>query len=356
MSFHKLLRAVNSFVIFFLTVSFVVSCCTMLFVTVMEREMGLTLTSENIAAAAKITLLNVVLITLIFVICDYIRRRITVDRPAMKIIEAGRRITEGDFSVRIPEHRTLRDDDRFSEIAECFNRMAEELSSIETLRSDFVANVSHELKTPLAVMQSYGALLSEPGLDEEKRIEYAGGIKEAAGHLSSLITNILRLNKLENQQISPISKKYNLSEQVCECMLGFEDSWEKKGLTIETDIEEDIYISSDAEMMSLVWNNLFSNAIKFTDRGGVSLSVKSDGDMAVVKISDTGCGISAEVGKRIFDKFYQGDTSHATRGNGLGLALVKRIIDITGSDISVESEVGVGTVFTVKIRRCYNEV
>lgn len=356
MSFHKLLRAVNSFVIFFLTVSFVVSCCTMLFVTVMEREMGLTLTSENIAAAAKITLLNVVLITLIFVICDYIRRRITVDRPAMKIIEAGRRITEGDFSVRIPEHRTLRDDDRFSEIAECFNRMAEELSSIETLRSDFVANVSHELKTPLAVMQSYGALLSEPGLDEEKRIEYAGGIKEAAGHLSSLITNILRLNKLENQQISPISKKYNLSEQVCECMLGFEDSWEKKGLTIETDIEEDIYISSDAEMMSLVWNNLFSNAIKFTDRGGVSLSVKSDGDMAVVKISDSGCGISAEVGERIFDKFYQGDTSHATRGNGLGLALVKRIIDITGSDISVESEVGVGTVFTVKIRRCYNEV
>lgn len=356
MSFHKLLRAVNNFVIFFLTVSFVVSCCTMLFVTVMEREMGLALTSENIAAAAKITLLNVVLITLIFVICDYIRRRITVDRPAMKIIEAGRRITEGDFSVRIPEHRALRDDDRFSEIAECFNRMAEELSSIETLRSDFVANVSHELKTPLAVMQSYGALLSEPGLDEEKRIEYAGGIKEAAGHLSSLITNILRLNKLENQQISPISKKYNLSEQVCECMLGFEDSWEKKGLTIETDIEEDIYISSDAEMMSLVWNNLFSNAIKFTDRGGVSLSVKSDGDMAVVKISDTGCGISAEVGERIFDKFYQGDTSHATRGNGLGLALVKRIIDITGSDISVESEVGVGTVFTVKIRRCYNEV
>lgn len=356
MSFHKLLRAVNSFVIFFLTVSFVVSCCTMLFVTVMEREMGLTLTSENIAAAAKITLLNVVLITLIFVIFDYIRRRITVDRPTMKIIEAGRRITEGDFSVRIPEHRTLRDDDRFSEIAECFNRMAEELSSIETLRSDFVANVSHELKTPLAVMQSYGALLSEPGLDEEKRIEYAGVIKEAAGHLSSLITNILRLNKLENQQISPISKKYNLSEQVCECMLSFEDSWEKKGLTIETDIEEDIYISLDAEMMSLVWNNLFSNAIKFTDRGGVSLTVKSDGDMAVVKISDTGCGISAEVGERIFDKFYQGDTSHATRGNGLGLALVKRIIDITGSDISVESEVGVGTVFTVKIRRCYNEV
>ena len=139
-------------------------------------------------------------------------------------------------------------------------------------------------------------------------------------------------------------------------MLGFEDAWEKKGLTIDADVEEDIYISSDAEMMSLVWNNLFSNAIKFTDKGAVSLSVKSEEDMAVVKISDTGCGISAEVGERIFDKFYQGDTSHATRGNGLGLALVKRIIDITGSDISVESTVGVGTTFTVKIKRCYNAV
>lgn len=351
----KILRTVNNFVIFFLTVSFVVSCCTMLFVSVMRSAMGLVLTADNIAAAAKITLLNVVLITIIFVICDWARRKITVDRPAEKIIDAGRRITEGDFSVRIPRHRSLSSSDPFGEIAECFNKMAEELSSIETLRSDFVANVSHELKTPLAVMQSYGALLSETGLDEKKRIEYAGGIKDAASHLSSLITNILRLNKLENQQIAPVSKKYDLSEQLAQCMLGFEDAWEKKGLDIEAEIEDGIYISSDAEMMSLVWNNLFSNAIKFTDNGKISLSAKRDGNMAVVKISDTGCGISAEVGKRIFDKFYQGDTSRATRGNGLGLALVKRIIDITGCDISVYSEVSVGTTFTVKIKRCTDE-
>ena len=235
--------------------------------------------------------------------------------------------------------------------------MAQELSSTETLRTDFVANVSHELKTPLSIMQNYGSLLSQPKLDDEKRIEYAKGVVDASKRLANLITNILKLNKLENQQITPAFEKYNLSEQVCECLLDFEDVWEKKEINIQTDIEEDIYISSDKEMMSLVWNNLFSNAIKFNKNGGMlSLSIKREGEYAIVKISDTGCGISPQVGKHMFDKFYQGDTSHATQGNGLGLALVKRVIDITGCDISVESEVGRGTTFTVKLRRINNEV
>ncbi len=111
-------------------------------------------------------------------------------------------------------------------------------------------------------------------------------------------------------------------------------------------------MESDDELLSLVWNNLFSNALKFTERGGtVSVSLKPEGAYAVVKVSDTGCGISPETGRHIFEKFYQGDTSHATQGNGLGLALVKRVVDIIGGDISVESEVGKGSVFTVKIRR-----
>ena len=126
----------------------------------------------------------------------------------------------------------------------------------------------------------------------------------------------------------------------------------KKGLEIDTDIEENIFVKSDPELLSLVWNNLFSNAIKFTDPGGsVSLRLKSEGAYAVVGVSDTGCGISQEVGKHIFEKFYQGDTSHATKGNGLGLALVKRVIDIAGGDIWVSSEIGKGSTFTVKLRR-----
>ncbi|MBO4983233.1 MAG: HAMP domain-containing histidine kinase [Clostridia bacterium] len=329
----------------------------LLFLETMANSMGVELTSENISTPAKITMLNVLLITVLFTIIDYVRRKLTVERPTNKIIEAGRKITNGDFSVRIPPLTSIESNDPFNEIAECFNKMAQELSSTETLRTDFVANVSHELKTPLSIMQNYGSLLSQPNLDDEKRIEYAKGVVDASKRLANLITNILKLNKLENQQITPAFEKYNLSEQVCECLLDFEDAWEKKEINIQTDIEEDIYISSDKEMMSLVWNNLFSNAIKFNKNGGMlSLSIKREGEYAIVKISDTGCGISPQVGKHMFDKFYQGDTSHATQGNGLGLALVKRVIDITGCDISVESEVGRGTTFTVKLRRINNEV
>lgn len=352
MKIRQILKAVNNFVVFFLVVGFVVSCCTMLFVNIMADTMDIVLTDDNVQAAAKITMFNVVLLTLILTVCDHIRRKLTVERSTKIIIEAGRKLTHGDFSVRIPKIKNFDTENRFNEIADCFNKMAEELSSIETLRTDFIANVSHELKTPLAVMQNYGTLLQQPDLTEEKRLEYAKAITDASRRLASLITNILKLNKLENQQITPQLEEYDLSEQICQCLLGFEEAWEKKDLNIETDIQDGITVKSDAEMMSLVWNNLFSNAIKFTENGGtVSLSIRSEENCAVVKISDTGCGISSDVGKRMFDKFYQGDTSHATQGNGLGLALVKRVIDITGSDISVESEVGKGTTFTVKMRR-----
>lgn len=353
----KTLRAVNHFVIFFLMVAFIVSCCMLLFLNTMTRSMGIELTSDNIELAAKITMLNVVIITALFTVLDHARRKITVERPTQKIIEAGRKVMEGDFSVRIENLTSIGTEDPFQEIAECFNKMAQELSSTETLRTDFVANVSHEMKTPLAVMQNYGTLLQAPELSEEKRIEYAKALTDASRRLADMMTNILKLNRLENQQITPTCEHYNLSEQVCECLLGFEAAWEKKELNIETDIEEDVCISSDAEMMSLVWNNLFSNAIKFTEKGGtVSIFLYTEGDHAVVKVSDTGCGISADVGKHMFDKFYQGDTSHATQGNGLGLALVRRVIDITESDISVESELGKGTTFTVRIGRCCDGV
>jgi signal transduction histidine kinase len=223
---------------------------------------------------------------------------------------------------------------------------------METLRTDFIANVSHELKTPLAVMQNYGTMLQQPELPEEQRIEYAKSITDTSRSLANMVSNILRLNKLENQHIYPDTKTYDIGEQLCECMVGLEEVWDKKGLEIEADLDEDVYVNADPELLLLVWNNLISNAIKFTDEGGViSLSLKATEDSAIIRIADTGCGISPEVGKHIFEKFYQGDTSHATKGNGLGLALVKRVIDITGGDISVSSEVGRGSVFTVTLKR-----
>lgn len=141
----------------------------------------------------------------------------------------------------------------------------------------------------------------------------------------------MKLNKLENQQIFPQAETYDLGEQLCECLLSFEGAWEEKGLDIRTDIQEDVLVEADSDLLSLVWNNLFSNAVKFTEAGGtLSLTLEAQEDLAVVRVGDTGCGIPPEVGKHIFEKFYQGDTSHATQGNGLGLALVKRVMDIVG--------------------------
>ena len=349
--FRTVLKTINNYVVFFLVVAFAVTCCMLLFVNTLADTMGLTLTEENIAAAAKLTFVNVLLITLIFGTIDFIRRKMMVDRPVKQITEATERIMQGDFSVRVaPMHGSGMEG--FNQIGTAINAMAEELSGTETLRTDFIANVSHELKTPLAVMGNYATMLQRPGITEEEKKEYAQAISEAARKLAQLITNILKLNKLENQQIFPQPKEFDLGEQLCECLLGFEDAWEVKSLEIETDIEDGVRIKSDPELLSLVWNNLISNAVKFTPDGGtIGLSLKTQGSSVIVQVRDTGCGMKQETGMHIFEKFYQGDTSHATQGNGLGLALVKRVVDILGGEIGVQSVYGQGSTFTVKFMR-----
>ena len=254
--------------------------------------------------------------------------------------------------MRVTLPRGLAGRDGFHEIGRYFNKMAEELSSVETLRTDFMANVSHELKTPLAIMQNYGTMLQQPGLSEENRLAYGKAITDASQRLADLITNILKLNKLENQQIFQQRAAYNLTEQLYQSLLQFEHIWERKNIAIETDLAEDVFIVADEELLSLVWNNLLSNAFKFTPEGGkVALFLSAGEEAVVVKVSDTGGGISPEAGPHIFEKFYQGDTSHAAQGNGLGLALVKRVVDILHGEIGVESVPGQGSTFTVRIWR-----
>ena len=294
--------------------------------------------------------MNVLILSMICTVIDGIRRKYTVERPVKRILKATHQLTHGDFTARI-EPFGLERKNEFDAIIEDFNKMAEELGGIETLRTDFIANVSHELKTPLAVIQNYSTMLQDPNLSDERRVEYAKTVTDATGRLSELITNILKLNKLESQQIYPEAREYNLGEQLRECLLGFEDAWEKKNLDIDADIDE-VTVKADEELLTLVWNNLFSNAIKFTDTGGkIMVSLKKENGFAVARVSDTGCGIPQDVGRRIFEKFYQGDKSHSAQGNGLGLALVKRVVDIMGGEISVESVVGQGSTFIVKLRR-----
>ena len=350
-TFRQILKIINGYVIFFLVVAFAVTCCMLLFVSILADSMGIVLTSDNVATAAKLTFGNVLLITALFGTIDYIRRKVTVDRPVQKIIDATGNIMQGDFSVRIEPMHGM-GIDGFNQISTAINKMAAELAGTETLRTDFIANVSHELKTPLAVIQNYGTLLQQPGLSEEARLEYGKAVSDAARRLASMMTNILKLNRLENQQIFPQAEVYDLSEQLCQCLLQFENVWEASDIEIDTDIADGVRVKADAELLSLVWNNLLSNAFKFTQPGGkVFVSLTATDRHAIVTVRDTGCGMTPEVGAHIFEKFYQGDTSRATQGNGLGLALVKRVIDIMQGQISVESALGKGTTFTVRIGR-----
>ena len=334
-----------AYFLFFLVAGFILSSSFLLFFNTATNDVNFT--REQIEVAAKNTFVNTLVITFLFTVSDIIRRKITVDRPVRQIKDALERITKGDFDIRLSTRAFNRN---YSQIMKSINTMTEELSGVETLRKDFISNVSHEMKTPLAVIGNYGTLLQNPDITDEERVEYAKIIADTSKHLGELVTNILKLNRLENQQIYPDVSEFDLGEQLCEVLLQFENIWEDKNIEISTEIPEDVVIRADSELLSLVWSNLFSNAFKFTKNGGkVSLKLSEDDRFATISVTDSGCGMSAETGKHIFEKFYQGDTSHATKGNGLGLALVKRIIDITGGEISVESTLGRGSTFTVRV-------
>lgn len=280
----------------------------------------------------------------------HIRKRMkkTYEIPLQMISEATGKIAQGDFSVYIPPTHTMDKLDYLDVMIMDINKMVEELGSIETLKTDFVSNVSHEMKTPIAVIKNSAQMLQLGSLSEEEKTEYAKTIDSAAGRLSDLIANILKLNKLDNQRIVPEVQNCDLCRQLCECVLQFEDKWEEKQIELEMEIEDTAMIQADASLLELVWNNLIANAIKFTEPGGkLTVCQVSEENHVKVSVSDTGCGMSRESMNHIFDKFYQGDTSHSKEGNGLGLALVKRVLELMDGEIQVESREGEGSTFTV---------
>ena len=281
----------------------------------------------------------------------------TYEEPLHRLADATQQVAGGDFSVYVPTIHTADRLDYLDVMILDFNKMVEELGSVETLKTDFVSNVSHEMKTPIAVIKNYAELLQMKNASDGEKAEYARNIEEAAGHLSALISNILKLNKLENQRIDPEIESYDLCGQLEECILQYEELWDEKELELEVDMEEKAVIQADPSLMELVWNNLLSNAIKFTEQGGkVTVRQATEAEYVEVSVSDTGCGMSKESIRHIFFFFYQGDTSHSKEGNGLGLALVKRILVLMNGDIQVVSQEGKGSTFTVKLpRRMDNE-
>ena len=280
----------------------------------------------------------------------FFRRRFLM-RPVYRLCEAAQKVARGDFSVRLAPMRRDGKKDEFEVLFEDFNTMTEELASTEMLKNDFVSNVSHELKTPLAVIQNYATLLQSDNLSDEERRQYSRRIGEASSRLSVLVSNILLLSRLENQKIMPARHPFNLSEALCRCILNYESALDEKDIELVTELDQDLIVSSDENLLDMVWNNLLSNAVKFTpDHGRIEVLVKKEGGTAVVKITDNGCGIDGKSVRHIFDKFYQADASHATQGNGLVLALTKRIADLLGGDIYVESAPGKGASFTVELK------
>lgn len=334
-------RTLIGYFAFFIAIAITVTAAVIIYEIVRKNFDG------DVGAISVVMLAVCLGVSLFCTMFDFFRRKFTVDGAVEQILDATEQITSGNFDIRlIPRHSYNKYDD-LDMIMQNLNQMADELSKNEVLKSDFISNVSHEIKTPLAVIQSYASALQNDKLDSATRNEYSKVLAQTSARLTALVTNVLKLNKLENQIIRNEMQRVKVDEVLAQTVFSFEDVVENKNIQMDCDVDEVTIISSPA-YLEIIFNNLLSNAVKFTPQGGtIHVSLKSVNDKVIIKVVDSGIGMSAETGKRIFDKFYQGDTSHAKEGNGLGLALVKKVIDILGGKISVESELGKGSAFTV---------
>ena len=329
--------------IFFVLIALVMQIAILVYDYIRQR-------TDNPALIAVLILIVIIALSAFCTVFDWVRRKIMVDKPTKKILDATEKIAEGDFSTRLEIAHSF---DRYNEydyIMENLNKMATELQKNEVLKTDFISNVSHEIKTPLAVIQNYSTLLQDDTLDSETRKNYSKTLISASKRITDLITNILKLNKLENQEIQEKHEPFSLTDALSDSVVEFETLIKNKNLELNCDFD-DVTIFSSKSLLEIVWNNLISNAIKFTPIGGnIDISLKRINKNVEIKVADTGIGMTSEVGSKIFEKFYQGDTSHSTQGNGLGLALVKKVIDILGGEIAVQSEINKGSTFTILLK------
>lgn len=267
-------------------------------------------------------------------------------KPIRSITEATKKVASGDFSVKVNTKRK----DEIGNLADNFNIMVDELNSIDYLRRDFISNISHELKTPIASIQGFTKLLADDNISKEEKDEYINIILEETTRLSNLSSNMIKLSKFENQEIVTNQKEYKLDEQLRKAIIMLEKKLNQKNIEVTLNAEP-ITIMQDEDLIMEIWINLLNNAVKFTkENGKIEIGVKEKDDYIMVEIKDDGIGIPKEKQARIFEKFYQVEKSHSLDGSGLGLAIVKRIIDLVEGKIDIESEEGKGTTFKVFLK------
>ncbi|MCH5152605.1 MAG: HAMP domain-containing histidine kinase [Clostridiales bacterium] len=262
-------------------------------------------------------------------------------RASRPYLNALQKVAEGDFSIRIEDSKVFAN----LGLAKNFNHMVSQLDSVETLRENFVSDFSHEFKTPIVSISGFAKLLKDPSLSPEQRNEFLDVIIDESNRLVELSESVLLLNRLDSQEIT--KEQYLLDEQIRQCVLMFQQQCESKGIDLDIELEP-IKLNSNYKLLSQVIVNLLSNAVKFTDEGGkITVKCRSMGLNAVIEVQDTGCGMDEETKANIFNKFFQGDKSHTTPGNGLGLSIVQKIVELLDGTIFVDSKLGEGSTFTV---------
>lgn len=266
-------------------------------------------------------------------------------RPLNTLIQAIHAVSRGDFQTKIHlEHPR-----EFKELSSCFNQMTEELAGIEMLRRDFINNFSHEFKTPMASILGFAKLLKKGSLTAKEQSEYLDIIIEESKRLTELSTNVLNLSKVESMALLTDFSTFNIGEQIRESVVLLESKWSKKGIAFDLHLNES-RINGNEQLLKQAWMNLIDNAIKFSPMNSIiTLSLDVNGDYVSVLVKDHGIGMDQKTRHNIFDKFYQGDTSRASEGNGLGLPLVKKIVELHCGTITVESRPGQGSSFIVTL-------
>ena len=275
--------------------------------------------------------------------------RLVLIKPIKNIIQAMNRLAAGDFTVRLQPAAHGYEPTEIREFKAAFNKAAEELSGTELLRKDFVNNFSHEFKTPIVSISGFADLLLEEQLPPEDQKEYLTIIRDESRRLADLATNILTLNRVESQTILTDKAAFPLDEQLRQSVLVTQQKWRQKELDFDADLVPAEYTGSEG-LLKEVWLNLLDNAAKFSPEGGtVAVNLRKAKNALMVSVTDQGEGMRADTQAHIFEQFYQGDTSHTTQGNGLGLAMVKKVLELHGGSIQVNSAPGQGSCFTVTL-------